>query len=294
MITGIDVSSNNGSINWHAVWHAGYLFAYIKASEGLDWNDPRFRENWVNSGEAGLLRGAYHFARPQPGRTGAQEATHFCEVLHQLGAGAHGHLPPALDLETGKGLAASDIHAWAGSFVAEVERRLGRTPIIYTGGFWKSTLGNPAESWRCPLWLAQWGATPTLPAAWKRWTIWQYTATGVIPAMPGRKWDLNRFEGSLAGLHKLAQLGRQSSGGGGGSHGHSRPWPGRVLALGVSGDDVHVWQTKMRERGFTTVVADGSFNQADVRACRQLQIYKRLPVDGRVGAQTWAATWGPP
>jgi GH25 family lysozyme M1 (1,4-beta-N-acetylmuramidase) len=294
MVTGVDVSSNNGPVNWSAIWRAGYRFAYIKASEGLDWNDPRFRENWVNSGQAGLLRGAYHFARPQPGRTGAQEAAHMCEVCAQLGAGARGHLPPALDLETGHGLAPAQIHAWAGSFVAEVERRLGRTPVIYTGGFWKSTLGNPKESWNCPLWLAQWGSTPTVPAAWSHWTIWQHTASGEIPNVPGKKWDLNRFDGSIDDLQALAQLGRKS-GGGTGPHEHgAHAWPGRVLALGVSGDDVHRWQTKMRERGFTNLVADGSFGATSVHACRQLQMYKQLKVDGRVGARTWAATWGPP
>lgn len=57
---GIDVSSHQGHINWEAVKNDNIDFAFIKATEGGDYVDPRFHENW--EGAATLQhRGAYHF-----------------------------------------------------------------------------------------------------------------------------------------------------------------------------------------------------------------------------------------
>src|SRR3954453_11416977 len=69
---GIDVSNNNGSIDWGAVHRAGYRFCWAKAGEG-DWKDPTFVDNIRRAGAAGLKVGGYHFVKPKPGRSGAEE-----------------------------------------------------------------------------------------------------------------------------------------------------------------------------------------------------------------------------
>jgi GH25 family lysozyme M1 (1,4-beta-N-acetylmuramidase) len=58
---GIDVSGHQDVIDWKRVADDGITFAYIKATEGGDFVDDRFRENWRNAGTAALDRGAYHF-----------------------------------------------------------------------------------------------------------------------------------------------------------------------------------------------------------------------------------------
>ena len=58
---GIDVSAHQGSIDWASVAGDGIEFAYIKASEGGDFSDSRFRENWEAAADAGMDPGAYHF-----------------------------------------------------------------------------------------------------------------------------------------------------------------------------------------------------------------------------------------
>src|SRR5689334_19896361 len=58
---GIDVASHQGAIDWEAVAGDHMAFAYIKATEGGDFTDDRFAENWDAAGAAGLDRGAYHF-----------------------------------------------------------------------------------------------------------------------------------------------------------------------------------------------------------------------------------------
>lgn len=95
---GIDVSAHQDVIDWRQVASDGITFAYIKATEGGDFTDDRFEENWRGAREAGLDRGAYHyFTLCTPG---ADQALHFLDVA----APESEALPPAVDLELGRQL----------------------------------------------------------------------------------------------------------------------------------------------------------------------------------------------
>ena len=61
---GLDVSNWNGAINWTKVASAGYRFAFGKATEGTAYTDKTYPTNRNGSEGAGLVFGAYHFARP--------------------------------------------------------------------------------------------------------------------------------------------------------------------------------------------------------------------------------------
>src|SRR5579875_3824755 len=99
MIRGIDVSNNNGSIDWPAVSKAGYSFAFCKATEGLTYRDPTFAQNAHGAALAGLITGAYHYAHPGDGDPVA-EADALCDAAQSIGV----DLPPVLDLEVAEGL----------------------------------------------------------------------------------------------------------------------------------------------------------------------------------------------
>ena len=89
--TGPDVSMLQGDVNWKEVRHAGHGFAFVKATEGKDYVDPRFgHARWAAMHAAGIRRGAYHFARPQSGRPASMEANHFLSTVHQAGGFAAG------------------------------------------------------------------------------------------------------------------------------------------------------------------------------------------------------------
>src|ERR1035437_6070836 len=61
---GIDVSHWQGTgINWASVKTSGVTFAWAKASEGTGYTDNTFAVNEANAKAAGVLIGAYHFAR---------------------------------------------------------------------------------------------------------------------------------------------------------------------------------------------------------------------------------------
>lgn len=74
------------------------------------------------------------------------------------------------------------------------------------------------------------------------------------------------------------------------------PWPGRVLTLAsplMLGVDVHTWQQRMRDRGWTISV-DGIYGPESAKVCRGFQTDKRLVVDGQVGPVTWSLAWSSP
>jgi len=57
-VWGVDVSRHQGDIDWTAVERAPQIgFAYLKATEGGDWVDPRFAANWQAARRAGLRVG---------------------------------------------------------------------------------------------------------------------------------------------------------------------------------------------------------------------------------------------
>lgn len=66
------------------------------------------------------------------------------------------------------------------------------------------------------------------------------------------------------------------------------------LRQGDTGAEVSSVQTKLRERGFSYVRADGYFNSATERAVREFQRQYNLPVDGVVNTATYEKLMGVP
>jgi hypothetical protein len=63
-LSGIDVSSYQGTIDFNSLRAAGLSFVMSKATEGLTYSDPTFAYNFAGTASIGLVRGAYHFAHP--------------------------------------------------------------------------------------------------------------------------------------------------------------------------------------------------------------------------------------
>ncbi|MFC6061145.1 lysozyme [Streptomyces ochraceiscleroticus] len=204
-VAGMDVSSHQGNVNWAAAWRAGARFAIVKATEGTGYRNPKYGQQYGGSYNAGMIRGAYHFALPNTS-SGAAQANYF--VDNGGGWKADGRtLPPALDIEynpygaTCYGLSRAAMNAWIRDFSATVHARTGRYPMIYTAtNWWRLCTGDNASfGIKHPLWIARYAASPNpLPAGWPAHTIWQYADRGRFPG------DQNVFNGSLDQLRKLA------------------------------------------------------------------------------------------
>lgn len=206
VVYGMDVSGHQGNVNWSTAWSNGARFAYVKATEGTGYTNPYFAQQYNGSYNVGMIRGAYHFARPNLS-SGAYQADYF--VNHGGGWSRDGKtLPGALDIEwnpysggTCYGKSQSGMVAWIKSFSDEYHYRTTRWPVIYTAtSWWSQCTGNLGDfTSTSPLWVARYSTSVgTLPYAWAYYTFWQYADSGVFPG------DQDRFNGDYSRLQVLA------------------------------------------------------------------------------------------
>ena len=190
---GIDVSNWNGAINWNKVAHAGYRFAFAKATEGTAYTDKTYTTNRNGSEGAGLVFGGYHFARPAGKNLAAATASAIKQANHFLAvAGPQpGELPPVLDLEATGNLGKKLLLAWSLAWLGQIEARTGVEPFLYTSPlFWKGRLGDStaAAAAGTGLWIAHWTSkgSPLVPAKnWNGdgWRFWQWTNCASVPGI---------------------------------------------------------------------------------------------------------------
>lgn len=196
---GIDVSRWQQTVDWAAVKGAGASFAFIKASQHLNYTDPNFKANWAGAKAAGLPRGAYHFF--QPGINPQKQAEYFAQVLGEDA----GELPPVLDLEDPGQMGNKQLVEHSKIFLDTLQQMLQRKPLIYTSRiFWNDRMWWPAGQYApytkdYEFWVAHYTTQPEpkTHASWPGWRIWQYTETGKIAGVAG-KVDLNWFNGTVA------------------------------------------------------------------------------------------------
>ena len=152
---GVDVSNNQGAINWTALANDGVRFAWIKATEGATWTDPLFAENMRRAQEAGIRVGAYHYARPD-NNSPQKEAWHFLDRARPR----PGDLLPVLDFEAPEAsrLGATKQEQWAATWLNQVWGDIGVKPIFYSyPAYIFGPLGGGQHLRSYPLWLASYG-----------------------------------------------------------------------------------------------------------------------------------------
>ncbi|MDX2935134.1 lysozyme [Streptomyces ipomoeae] len=207
---GHDVSSHQKNVNWSGAKSKGARFVYVKATESTTYRNPYFGQQYNGARNAGLIRGAYHFALPHKS-PGEAQAAYFVRNGGDWRADGW-TLPPALDIEYNPydrkkkcyGLSDSKMVGWIKSFSDEIKRLTGRRPVIYTTThWWKTCTGNSkAFAGDHALWLARYNSAGAgeLPAGWTFWTIWQYdNGSGKLPG------DQNLFNGSTSRLKEFAR-----------------------------------------------------------------------------------------
>jgi GH25 family lysozyme M1 (1,4-beta-N-acetylmuramidase) len=207
-ILGLDVSGYQPTVDWATAAADGAQFAYVKATEGTDYVNPYFSDQYDGSYSAGLIRGAYHFAHPDAS-SGAAQADYF--VQNGGGWSADGKtLPGALDIEWNPGgadcygLSQSAMGSWISSFVNEYVADTGVYPVIYTAtSWWTECVGTSADfSGTDPLWIANYNGSPgAMPYNWGYETFWQSADSGTFPG------DQDSFSGTEASLSALATNG---------------------------------------------------------------------------------------
>jgi len=153
-------------------------FVFMKATEGVSFQDSRFKSHWKQAATRDIQRGAYHFYRTN--KNPSAQAKHFIKTVGEL---RYKDLPPVLDIETiHKGCTKKELNEDLLVWLKEVEAHYGVRPIVYTyESFANDYLSDEILS-SYPIWIAHYGVkTP------KRddWMIWQFTDGGVVHGMRG-------------------------------------------------------------------------------------------------------------
>ena len=187
---GFDVSEYQSEINWEQTYHIDesfeLSFVFIRATAGKDKMDKRFKENWKASKERQLIRGAYHYYRPN--ENSIAQAENFIKNVKL----EKGDLPPVLDIEKlPKSQSIDSLKVGLRRWLKKVEKHYKVKPIIYSGeSYYTDFLKKEFSDY--PLWIANYNF-------WRNhleddWLFWQFTEKAKIQGIEGMV-DINIFNG---------------------------------------------------------------------------------------------------
>ena len=182
---GIDVSNNNGSINFNKVKNSGVECVYIKATEGTTFKDGYLDANYSNAKSVGLKMGFYHFlvgtSSPET------QATNFYNAIKNKS----NDLIPMLDIETNF----NGLVDYAERFIKKFKELSNMKVGIYTyTGFLSNLKGKFTEYL---LWEANYNNTPwKLPNNSYTRVGHQYTEKGKVNGIEGPV-DVNEFTNNI-------------------------------------------------------------------------------------------------
>ena len=205
-VYGIDVSQFQGTPNWAQVRSARISGApvslvYVRSTYGPSVEDTAFAANWTGTAEAGLVHGAYHFALPSGNRPSAlsasaqRQAAFFLESVNREGGITGADAPAVLDLEVtgapgGPALDGAALTTWATAWLDDVNAAVGHSAVpalLYTNlNFWQTYLTG--LSGQVQLWVADYGASPTVPHVGHQYTN-RLSVAGITGAVDGDRFD---------------------------------------------------------------------------------------------------------
>lgn len=193
MLRGIDVSENNGRVDWQAIKDAGIQFVIIRLGYGRNHLDSCFYENVNGAIDAGLKIGIYHYSYALTPQQAAGEANFVIHALMDCGLTPN-KLPLGIwfDMEDADGYKRSkgmpsraEITAMCSEFICYCNRN-GYSCGIYASLDWlERNIATEQLADYIPYWCAQWSGRCDWPNA----KMWQYTDSYQI--------GNNYFDGNL-------------------------------------------------------------------------------------------------
>ena len=200
-VHGIDISHHQGLIDWELLRNRATIdgqpvsFVFIKATEGSDIVDSRFRFNFASARQYGIMRGAYHFYRTTT--PAKKQAEHFMRQVKL----ADGDLPPVLDVEIKPaGVSSEDFRQGILEWLVRVEQHYKVKPILYTYYSFRQQYLNDSVFNLYPYWIAHYYVDSLSYRG--SWAFWQHSDIGQLPGIIENT-DLNIFNGSYEDLKKM-------------------------------------------------------------------------------------------
>ncbi len=195
---GLDVSEYQGKIRWTYVdtleQKYPLHFVFIRATVGKDRKDRQFNKNWLGAKENKMIRGAYHYYRPN--ENSMEQAELFIKTVTLQ----KGDLPPVLDIEKlPKNQSIENLKLGLKRWLNAVESHYGVKPIIYTGErYYDDFLKEEFSDYL--FWIANYNFYREEIA--EDWLFWQFTEKASVPGIKGNV-DINIYNGDLQQLRYI-------------------------------------------------------------------------------------------
>ena len=192
---GLDVSEYQGKISWSYVdtLEQKYPidFVFIRATVGRDRKDFQFKRNWIGAKENKMIRGAYHYYRPN--ENSIEQADLFIKTVTLQ----KGDLPPVLDIEKlPKNQSLDSLKKGLKRWLLRVENHYKVRPIIYTGERYYSDFLKE-EFGEYLFWIANYNFYREKIE--DDWLFWQFTEKATVPGIR-KTVDVNIYNGDLQQL----------------------------------------------------------------------------------------------
>ena len=190
-VVGFDVSEYQGDIDWDLVnniedtYPLGFVF--IRASVGKDRVDQQFETNWIGAKKRNIIRGAYHYYRPN--ESSLEQADLFIKTVSLQ----KGDLPPVLDIEQLPNNQPLDsLKVGLRRWLKRIDQHYKVKPIIYTGERYYTDFLK-AEFSDYPFWIANYNCN--VVEIRENWMFWQFTEKASFLGIKGNV-DLNIYNGT--------------------------------------------------------------------------------------------------
>ena len=173
---GIDVSGYQGNIDFGKVKKDGIQVVYIRSSEGTNYIDSKFEQNYKRARDAGLKIGFYHYVTARSVNQAEKEAQFFASVI----SGKVADCRLAMDFESFGNLNKREINIIGLAFMKKLEELTKKEVVLYSNAYTASRIWE-GEVTNYPLWIAQYEVyEPENSGTWNSWAGWQYTDVGRV------------------------------------------------------------------------------------------------------------------
>lgn len=192
---GFDVSHYQYEIEWKVIdslykkYPVDYVF--IRSTMGVDGQDQQFKKNWKHAKTRLLVRGAYHYYRPDENSTLQAENFILNTPLEP------GDFVPVLDVEDyPKEQSVEKMVEGVRNWLQIIESHYGVQPMIYSGeNFYELNLKEHFPNHK--IWIAKYSLFSEKMK--DEWHFWQFTDKGTVPGIETPV-DLNIFKGNRQDL----------------------------------------------------------------------------------------------
>lgn len=198
-VFGIDVSEYQKEVDWETVLKKQDIdFVIMRATAGKNNADKQFSRNWSSLKDKNVIKGAYHYYRPN--ENSEVQAKFYIKHVKL----SKGDLPPILDIEKySKVQSLNSLKDGLLNWLKIVENHYGITPILYTyNNFYVNAIKTDNRFDKYPVWIAWYNINEDPNTILKDWVFWQFTDKGLLEGIEGNV-DINVFNGKMQDLDGL-------------------------------------------------------------------------------------------